>query len=81
MNVYMEKQCDYQIVDSIIQFLFLSLIRNVYIQIRKFINSELMAFSTHTTVYYIGILDEQGKKILDPFCMDFVQWTIFLCKG
>ncbi len=55
--------------------------RNVYIQIRKFIHSELMAFSTHTTVYYTGILDGQGKKILYPFCMDFVQRTIFLCKG
>lgn len=69
MNVYMEKQCDYQIVDSIIQFPFLSLIRNVYIQTRKFINGELMAFSTNTTVYYIGILDEENiGSILHGLC-------------
>ena len=39
-----------------------------------------MVFNTHITVYYIGILDKQGKKILDLFYMDFVQKTIFLCK-
>lgn len=72
---YMKKHCDYQIVSSTVQFsLFLSLIRNVYIQIRKFIHSELMAFSTHTTVYYTGILDEQNKWTL-------CSGTMFLCKG
>jgi len=88
LEPYMEKQCDHQTVGSIVHFPFPSLTRNAYIQVEKFIHSELMAFSTHKNAHYnvwpalrTEILGEQGKKMLGQFYADFVQRTMFSCMG
>lgn len=84
----MEKQCDHQTVGLVVQFPIPSLIKNAYIQVEKFIHSELMAFSIYKTAYYnvwpalrTKILGEQVKKMLGYLNADFIQGIMFLCIG